>query len=86
MPPQGVPLQRVENYLTAAILTTIFCCVPLGIVSIVYAAQVNGKVQAGDVHGAMECSQKAKNWATAAFVCGLIAGLMYMLLAVAANA
>ena len=37
----------VPNYLVPAILTTVFCCLPFGIVSIVYAAQVNGKVARG---------------------------------------
>lgn len=37
----------MPTYLAPAILTTIFCCLPFGIVSIVYAAQVNGKLAAG---------------------------------------
>src|SRR5690242_9892722 len=36
------------NHLVWSILTTLFCCLPLGIVSIIFAAQVNGKWQAGD--------------------------------------
>ena len=40
------------NYLVWAILTTIFCCLPFGIVSIVFAAQVNGKYAGGDYAGA----------------------------------
>ena len=43
----GVPGQPMgappPNNLVWAILSTLFCCLPLGIVSIVYAAQVNGK-------------------------------------------
>ena len=46
---------------------TIFCCLPLGIVSIVYAAQVNGKIASGDVEGAMRSSEQAKLWAWASF-------------------
>ena len=38
----------VPNYLVQAILTTIFCCLPFGIVAIVFAAQVNGKL-AGEI-------------------------------------
>ena len=37
----------VPNHLVWAILSTLFCCLPLGIVSIVFAAQVNGKLAAG---------------------------------------
>lgn len=50
----------VQNYMIPAILSTIFCCQPLGIVSIVFAAQVNSKVASGDIAGAMESSKKAR--------------------------
>jgi len=39
--------KAVPNYLVQAILCTICCCLPFGIVAIVYAAQVNGKVAGG---------------------------------------
>ncbi len=61
-PPSG---PYVPNHLVWAILTTLFCCLPLGIVSIVYAAQVDGKRAAGDLAGAREASRKAGNWALA---------------------
>ena len=51
---------NVQNYLIPAILATIFCCLPLGVVSIIFATQVNSKVAAGDTAGAMEASKKAK--------------------------
>jgi hypothetical protein len=50
----------VQNYLIPAILSTIFCCLPLGVVSIIFATQVNSKVASGDIAGAMEASKKAK--------------------------
>ncbi len=62
----GLPTQ-VPNYLVQAILVTIFCCLPFGIVSIVFAAQVNGKVAAGDYAGATATSNKAKTWAWVSF-------------------
>ena len=66
----------VPNYLVQAILVTLCCCLPFGIVSIVYAAQVNGKVQGGDIQGAMETSGKAKMWCWIGFGCGLVANLI----------
>ena len=63
---------EVPNYLVQAILTTLFCCLPLGIVSIVYAAQVNGKVMAGDRAGALESSHNARLWAWISFGVGLV--------------
>jgi hypothetical protein len=49
----------VPNYLVPAIISAV-CCFPLGIISIVFAAQVNGKVAAGDIAGAMQASKLAK--------------------------
>jgi|SRR4249919_4338801 Interferon-induced transmembrane protein len=60
-----------RNYLVQAILTTLFCCLPFGIVSIVFAAQVNSKFNAGDVTGAVDASRKAKLWAWLSFGFGL---------------
>lgn len=57
--PQAPP----PNYLVFAILVTIFCCQILGIVSIVFAAQVNSKWNAGDFEGAVIASRNAKLWA-----------------------
>ncbi len=51
-----------SNYLIGAILATLFCCQILGIVSIIYAAQVNSKWQAGDVDGARQSSKNARLW------------------------
>lgn len=62
-PAPNAPPANIPNYLVFAILTTIFCCLPAGVVSIVYAAQVNGKIQAGDIAGAMAASKNAKLWA-----------------------
>ena len=61
--PYGVPggyPQHIPNYLVQAILVTIFCCLPLGIVAIIFAAQVNGKVAAGDITGAQSASRTAR--------------------------
>ena len=55
--PAGAP---PPNYLIPAILVTLFCCLPGGIVAIIFATQVNGKYASGDVQGAMEASKKAK--------------------------
>lgn len=62
----------VSNYLVQAILVTIFCCLPFGIVAIVYAAQVNGKLAGGDYDGAIDSSKKAKMWSWISFGVGLV--------------
>ncbi|GAB3598796.1 hypothetical protein GCM10027446_29930 [Angustibacter peucedani] len=70
------------NYLVWAILTTIFCCLPLGVASIVFAAQVNGKWAAGDVAGAQDSSAKAKKFAMWSAIVGVIFIVLYVVLLV----
>ncbi len=67
----GEARTRVPDYLVQAILVTVFCFLPTGIVSIIYAAQVNGKLARGDIAGARETSAKAKMWAWISFGLGL---------------
>lgn len=60
--------ERVPNHLVWAILSTLFCCLPLGIVSIVYASQVDGRRLSGDIAGARELSKKAGAWSAYAAI------------------
>lgn len=78
-------VRSVPNYLVYAILATLFCCVPFGIAAIVYAAQVNGKLAAGDYAGALESSRKAKKWCWVAFGVGVTIAVLYIILVVAAG-
>jgi len=73
--PQGAP---PPNHLVWVILTTLFCCLPFGIVSIVFAAQVNSKWAAGDVAGAHESSQKARRWAMVSAIVGIVVIGLYL--------
>lgn len=74
------------NHLVPAILATVFCCLPLGIASIVFAAQVNSKYSAGDIAGAQDASRKAKQFAIWSAVAGLIVVALYVIFAVLAIA
>ena len=59
--------EDVRSYLTEAILVTLFCCMPLGIVAIVHAAQVSAKVAAGQFAAAREDAAAAKKWCWISF-------------------
>jgi len=61
-------------------IISIFCCWPLAIVAIIFAAQVNGKVAAGDIQGAMDASKKAKLFSYISIGLGLGLGLIYLIL------
>ena len=70
------------NYLTQAILATIFCFFPLGIVASVYANQVETKHYAGDAQGALDASANARTWCQASVavaVVGIIFGIFILL-------
>lgn len=71
--------RAVSNNLIWAILSTLFCCLPLGIVSIVYAAKVDGLAAAGDLAGAQEAADKAKTWAMWAAGAWLVLVVLYIL-------
>ena len=62
----------IPNYLVQSILVTFCCCLPFGIVAVVYAAQVNDKAARGDIAGAMNASRNAKIWSIVSFSLGLV--------------
>lgn len=89
--PYSSPLQPssangadIPNYLWQSIVVTLFCCLPFGIVGIVFAAKVDGLKQAGNTQAALEASQSAKKWCLAAFITGLVVLVLYIGLMVVA--
>ena len=90
-PVSGTP-DKVPNYLIPAIISAL-CCFPLGIISIIFAAQVNSKVAAGDTVGALDASKKAKMFSyifiglgVALWVCYFIFGAGMVGLSILSNA
>jgi hypothetical protein len=80
-PGGGSPPVAIPNYLVQAILVTLCCCLPFGIVSIVYASQVNSKRDVGDIAGAWEASKNAKKWA----MIGAGVGVVWVIVILAFN-
>lgn len=58
---------RPANHLVWAVLATLFCCLPGGIVAIVYAAQVDAKYDGGDAAGARRSADNARLWCWISF-------------------
>jgi hypothetical protein len=77
-PPAGGGSATVPNYLVPAIIS-IFCCWPLAIPAIIFAVQVNNKVQAGDIAGAQDASKKAKMFSFIAIGLGIVGILCYLI-------
>ena len=77
---------KPENYLVWAILSTVCCCLPFGIVSIVYAAKVDSLYTSKQYEAALEASGKAKMWTLIAAGSGVAVGIIYGLLSVSSAA
>jgi len=77
---QGVTPTKIDNHLVLAIVVTVLCCLPFGIVGIVHAAQVNARAQAGDIAGAEASARKARLWSWWGLGLGLVVYGFYFLL------
>jgi hypothetical protein len=63
-----------------AILTTLFCCLPFGIVSIVKASQVSGLWASGRYAESQAASDSAKKWAMWSLIAGIVVFVIYGIL------
>lgn len=55
-----------------AIISTVLCCLPAGIVAIVYATKVQSKYRMGDIEGAKRASETSAWWCIASIVLGIL--------------
>jgi Interferon-induced transmembrane protein/TIR domain len=79
------PGTKPDNYLVFAIITTIICCLPLGIVSIIHSTKVDNLWNAGRYEDAQTASKQAKQFAIYAAIAGVIVIGLYLLLVVAGS-
>lgn len=70
--------KRPSSYLALAIISTILCCLPTGIVSIVYATKVNSLYEDGKYDEANSASKKAKTWGLISVVAALFVWIIYI--------
>jgi Interferon-induced transmembrane protein len=84
--PQGIPpMQQPDSNLVWGILVTVLCCLPFGIVSIINASKVSGLWGQGRFAEAQTAADNAKKWAIWGAVAGVIVGVIYVIIAVAAG-
>lgn len=70
--PQDYMPPMPSTHLAWAILSTICCCLPLGVVAIIYASKVSPAYDRGDYEAALKASKRAELWIILAFTLGIV--------------
>ncbi len=70
---------QVNTWLIPAILATIFCCLPFGIVSIIFASRANSDLSTGNFQQAQMNAAKAKTWFWVAFGVGIVGSVIWVI-------
>lgn len=87
--PQSQPYQPQDTPVTEpcpptnlvwAIIATVLCCLPAGVVAIVYALKVTNKYREGDIEGAKRASETGAWWCIASIVLGIVSMPLSMLI------
>jgi hypothetical protein len=76
------PKPNIQNYLVWSIITTLCCCLPLGIFGIIKSAEVNTKIAAGDYVGAEESAKTAKTVNLIGTIVGAVFGVFWIIVQV----
>lgn len=79
---------RPKSWLVEAILLTLFCCLPSGIIAIVFACKVDTAFSRGDYNGAKMASETARKWVVGTVACYLVIltiGLLFVLISSISN-
>lgn len=79
-----VTKQRPDNYLVWAILSTVLCCVPFGVVAIVKSTKVDTLWTDGRYDEAVRSADDAKKWAIISAVSAVVVWVIYILVLVIA--
>ncbi len=75
---------KVSSHLVKAILATCVCFVPLGIVAIVFASQVNVRLEYGDHAGAIKSSRQANFYGNLSIGLGVLSYIMMLVMVILA--
>ena len=70
---------KPDTNLTMAILCTLFCCVPFGVVAIYYASKVNTSYHQGAYFDAEDYSEKAKSYTYWGVGLGIVLDMLYFI-------
>ena len=76
---QAAPGPPPDNNLVWAILTTVFCCLPLGVVAIIKSTQVSGLWAQGQFDAARKSADDAKKFSMWAAIAGVSVIVLYII-------
>ncbi|EIV94504.1 CD225/dispanin family protein [Frankia sp. QA3] len=80
--PAAVPTpaadRPIRTYLWQSLVATLLCCLPTGIVAIVYATQAQTRLQVGNLAGAREASGRARRWCIVSLIAFVAVLLVYI--------
>ena len=74
--PYGAQPPMPDTYMVWAVLVTVLCCLPFGIVSIVKASQVSSLYNQGRYQEAVAASEAAKKWAIWSAIVGVVLSII----------
>lgn len=73
------PMPQPENNMVLAIITTVCCCIPFGIVGIIYASKVHSYYYTRQYALALQAADNAKKWSLIGIGLGIVGWLLYSL-------
>ncbi len=82
-PPAPVEVPKCpNNYLVWNIVVTLLCCLPVGILGIIFASKVNPNYMTGNLEAARRWSERAEWCVIIAITCGFLSIPLQMLLSI----
>lgn len=76
---------KPDSFMVWAILSTVLCCLPCGVVSIIFASKVDTEWARGNYQAAKDASDKAKMWAIISAAASVVFGIIYFFILLAAG-
>ena len=76
---EQVPILKPDNNMALAVITTVCCCLPLGIVAIIKANSVDSLYMMKQYSAAINAANEAKKWSIIGIILSVAFWLFYIL-------
>lgn len=76
---EQVPVLKPNNNMALAVITTVCCCLPLGIVAIIKANSVDSLYMMKQYSAAINAANEAKKWSIIGIVLSVVFWILYFL-------